>query len=206
MAYKYDVFLSYYRSDENHANWVDNTFYSLFKTFLSDALNKKVEVFKDTNDILSGQEWNMKIREGLIHSKIMIPIFSPGYFRSEWCKKELAVMDYRQISCGYMSAANPDGIVVPMRVRDGEFFPGSVTSRMQIRDFNDCFRVGIEINKPPIFYKFQDQLDSWVKDVAYAYNKAPDWNDDWKQDRWINDAWVNLNRFDTIKNNAAPTL
>jgi hypothetical protein len=47
MEYEYDVFLSYNRKFP-HGEWVDDIFFPLFKSYLDEALNKDVKIFKDS--------------------------------------------------------------------------------------------------------------------------------------------------------------
>lgn len=206
MAYEYDVFISY-RCKFPHGRWVIDTFLPLFKPFLEDALNvKEVKIFVDVEDIKSGQAWDSKIRNALIRSRILIPILSPAYFHSDWCKREFAFIDYRQIRCGYMTDENPDALIVPIRIFDGDSFPQYVKGRVQIRDFTNFSRVGIEGAQVPRYIEFQDNLLSWVNDVALAYNRAPVWNDEWMNPEWIENSWQNLDQLDIAKSTQAPIL
>lgn len=102
MAYKYDVFLSYKRKTFL-GEWVHNEFCRFFQVYLEEALGYDVDIFIDTEEIINGEAWKRKIESALIHSKVMVSICSSNYFNSEWCIKEFAFMDYRQIKHGYMT-------------------------------------------------------------------------------------------------------
>ena len=204
MAYQYDVFLSYNRKFP-HGDWVNDIFYPLFKPYLEEALNiKSVKIFKDTTDIKSGQAWEKKIKNAVIHSKIMVSIFSPAYFNSEWCKREFAIMDYRQRQCGFLTIENPNGLIIPLKIFDGEHFPEYANS-LQIFDCNNFNRVGA-VKQSPLYIEFQGMLQKWVEDVAIAYNNVPEWNDAWKHADWINKSWVDLDRLNSSSSKKPPTL
>jgi TIR domain-containing protein len=206
MAYQYDVFLSYNRKYP-HGKWVNETFYPFFKSYLEDALNiKEVKIFKDTDDIKSGQAWPAKIKNALIHSRILVCILSPAYFHSEWCKKEFAIIDYRQRQCGYMTTENPNGLIVPIKIFDGEHFPEYVNDELQIDDFNRFLRIGIELAATPLYIEFQDRLIAWVDSVAHAYNHAPPWNNNWVHPDWIEESWRNLDQLSSTSSKKPPKL
>jgi hypothetical protein len=206
MAYEYDVFLSYNRKYP-HGKWVNENFYPLFKSYLEDALDiKEVKIFKDIEEIKSGQAWDSKIKSALLHSRIMVSIFSPAYFHSEWCKKEFAVIDYRQRRSGYQTVENPNGLIVPIKIFDGEHFPDYVNQTLQISDFNKYSRLGIDTSPTPLFVEFQDNLILWIKSVAHAYTNAPDWNEEWKNPDWINKSWENIDRLSGTSSKKPPIL
>jgi hypothetical protein len=203
MAYKYDVFLSYNRKFP-HGKWVNETFYQFFKSYLEDALNiRETRIFKDTDEIYSGQAWDLKIKNALIHSKIMVCVLSPAYFQSEWCKKEFAIMDYRQVQSGFLTIDNPNGLIVPIKIFDGEHFPPYANS-LQIADFNKFSRLGLE--KTPLYTDFQEHLLAWMPNVTHAYNNAPEWNNDWKHPGWIEKSWNDLDKLNSSPSKKPPTL
>jgi len=199
MAYKYDVFLSY-NCKLPHGVWVTDAFLPLFKSYLEEALNvREVTIFKDNQEIYAGQDWDRKIKNALLHSRIMVSIFAPAYFNSEWCKKEFLIMDYRQRKCGYMSNQNPNGIIVPIKISDGDSFPEYAHS-FQMSNFNLFSRVGLQAIKTQRFIDFQDSLLDWVESVAHAHRNAPAWDDNWKHPDWINDALLAGHKLESSPN------
>ncbi len=181
MAYQYDVFLSYSRMPIHHS-WVNDIFLELFEPYLTETLNQKVRIFKDDKEIESGQDWSNRIKSALAHSKCMISIYTPAYFRSEWCVKEFAIMDYRQQQLGFTTLDDPRRLILPINIFDGVHFPKYAT-RFQYVDFRDFIWKGIEKTQP--YIDFQRELLTWVEQVAKAINECPDWNADWLQDEWL---------------------
>lgn len=204
MSYQYDIFLSYKRP-KPESKWVDETFYPKFVEYICEALNKDAVIFKDTDEIKTGQTWDLKIKSALIHSKIMVSVFSAAYFRSEWCKKEFAFMDYRQKQCGLSTIENPNGLIVPIKIFDGEHFP-EYANRLQISDFNKFYRDSLHLTNSPVYIDFQDRLDIFVQDVALAYNNAPEWNEEWKQPEWISNAWKGIEKLNGLSDKTNPKL
>ncbi len=166
MDYTYDIFLSYTRKHP-HSQWVNEIFYPLFVPYVEDALNSKINIFKDDNEIRSGSDWEKVILNSLLQSRIMVPILSPSYFMSEWCKREFQVFHYRQIKQGFMSAQNPYGLIVPIRINDGDFFPDCV-KKIQSLDCRNHFRIGEGFKSTARYVELQDKLIYWANEVAQA--------------------------------------
>lgn len=183
MSYQYDVFLSYNR--EHHTTWwVDNIFYPLFVTYLGFALNKDIKIFKDTEEIETGSAWPQRLKNALAHSMCMVSIFSPPYFRSQWCMKEFAIMYYRQKQLGYLTVKKPTGLIIPVKVFDGEHFP-DYARKLQMLDCVDYFLVGDFVKKSPVYLDIQRILKEWIYDVVKAINNAPEWSKDWLTQEWL---------------------
>jgi len=183
MSYEHDVFLSYNRKFPSE-EWVEKVFYPFFVPYLADALNKDVFVFKDTEEITSGSSWPNHLKHALTHSKCMVSIFCPAYFRSQWCMKEFSAMYFRQTQPGYLTINNPNGLIVPLNIFDGEHFPPYV-QELQIMDCKAYYRVGDGFKLTPAYIEFQALLQNWVYDVAKAVNNAPAWDPAWIEDKWL---------------------
>ena len=85
-ALEYDVFISYARRD-NQTRWVSglrDAIYDDFKEFSSEPFR----IFLDTEAIRSRQDWELRLRQGLRSSRVLLVCLSPNYLRSEYCKWE----------------------------------------------------------------------------------------------------------------------
>jgi hypothetical protein len=183
MSYRYDIFLSYNRKFP-HGQWVDEIFYPLFVPYLEDALNKDAKIFKDTKDIEAGSSWPQRLKNALAHSKCMVSIFSPSYFRSRWCMKEFTVMYYRQKQLGYLTVDKPTGLIFPVNIFDGEHFP-DYARELQMLNCVDFNLVGDFVKKSQVYLDIQKALQEWVYDVAKAINEAPVWDGAWLTKEWL---------------------
>lgn len=204
MAYQYDVFLSYNRKFP-HGEWVNDIFYPLFVSYLEDALNQDVRVFKDDTEIKSGEAWKLRIEKSLVYSKVLVAIFSPAYFRSEWCSKEFAVMNYRQKNLGYLSYEKPNGLVIPLKIFDGEHFP-EYANNLQMLDLIEYNRVGGGVKQTELYINLQGKLQEWVYEVAAAINAAPQWDESWNTSDWIEKTFEGLGVVVEPENIKPPTL
>jgi hypothetical protein len=204
MAYEYDIFLSYNRKYP-HGEWVNEIFYPLFKSYVDEALNKDVRIFKDAQEIQTGNDWRLKIRNALIKSKVMVSIFSPSYFRSEWCMREFSAIYYRQKSLGFLTLQNPTGLIVPIKIFDGEHFP-EYANELQILNCIEFNRVGPGVKNTNLYIDLQGKLQDWVSDVAAAFDKAPDFDSQWMNEDWVEKAFraLSIEELPTVIN--PPTL
>ena len=182
MAYEHDVFISY-KSGGLLGDWVHEIFLTDFEEILKNALNRDVKIFVDKYDILSGAAWPERIKRALMHSKCLIPIWSPVYFSSEWCNYEYNAFHDREKRLGYRTTDNPGGLMVPVRIFDGEYFP-DCAKRIQCFDCRDFLRTAYGFKKTTDYTKFQGLLMKWIqRDLVECINNAPTWSD--KFEMWV---------------------
>jgi hypothetical protein len=190
MGYDYDIFLTYLRSNPLSLQWVNDIFYPLFEPLVSEAANAHVRIFKDTESIMSGMNWKNRIKQALAHSKIMVPVFSPLYFQSKWCLREFTAMYYRQCQLNLATINNPNGLILPVKIFDGQHFPQQAAD-IHTLDCTSYFRVGEAVKTSLIYLELQEKLIGWVDQVAAAIQAAPAWDAAWKSDAWLEDPYKN---------------
>jgi len=111
MGYEYDAFVSYKRGFP-FGDWVHETFLPLFEPLLVNALNQpSAKVFVDTAEIRPGESWPISLKNALAHSRCLVAIWSPSYFHSESCKRELSVLLRRERQEGYRTLQKPNGLI-----------------------------------------------------------------------------------------------
>lgn len=57
-------------------------------------------IFRDTQDIAWGQHWEQRISDSLDAVTFLIPILTPGFFKSQWCREELERFLQREAQLG----------------------------------------------------------------------------------------------------------
>ncbi len=191
MAYQHDVFISY-RRDPLAEEWVHGEFLRLFITHLREAVGgRAINVFIDKQSIEEGDAWPQRLKNGLARSRCMVSILMPSYFHSEWCTREFAVMENRSRQLGMWTNEEPGGLIVPICISDGEFFPETAKT-LQARSFHDYFRVGSGFRNLDPYQNFQAEIIEWVQKVAKAIDRAPkDWNPEWLTEDWLDKVPVN---------------
>lgn len=104
MEFEYDVFISYAwvkEEDEEsseYQDWAKQFKKALEKRYRA-ITRKKLKVFLDTKSLRIGDRFEEEIEAKLPKCKIFIPIISPCYYDSEYCKREFLHFYQHQESC-----------------------------------------------------------------------------------------------------------
>jgi len=186
MGYNFDVFISYKRCDLFNG-WVHDIFEPLFRELLEEELAdvkpEGVKLYIDKN-ISGGVAWQKDIKKALATSRCLVPLWSPRYFKSEWCRYELAVIINRQKRLGYHTIEFPNGLIIPFTINDGERFPAVINEI----EYFDCsmFAYSTKAFKDSIKYiEFRSKMYDWVNIVANAIKKSPNWDPLWLEPEWL---------------------
>lgn len=183
MGYEWDIFISYTR-DELVTDWVHDTFYPTFLNRLRIHYGQEPMIFIDDRDIHYGDAWPEKLKNALAKSRLLLCIWSPLYFAREWCLNELKVICYREKQLNLQTLENPCGLIIPIKIQDGEYFPKE-TSEKQCKDFSDYFYEGIR-NNTDLFLGFQKEIDSLVDEVNKTLRtRIPDWSNAWIENNFF---------------------
>lgn len=89
----YDVFISYSRA---HKDWVNNNVLIPLKSYKKPD-GSKLNIFFDKNSIPAGSDFFKKIKNGIINSKMFIPIVSEDFFDRDYCEEEWSNADNRRV-------------------------------------------------------------------------------------------------------------
>jgi hypothetical protein len=115
--YQYDVFFSYKRHSLT-LEWTKGVV-RLLRLWLEHEVGREISVFVDEDCIETGDRWPEKLREALKCSRCMVCVWSPPYFRSNWCMSEWRSFREREKQLNMTS----HGLIVPVRFHDGDHFP-----------------------------------------------------------------------------------
>lgn len=132
--YQYDVFVSYKREPAGHqliTPWLDKVLDRIEFGLRQHVGGKRVRMFIDRTEITGGDQWADKIRKALRTAKCLLPIWSPEYFRSDWCmiewqsfvSREQLLKDNGHAACK---------LIVPIKVFDGQWFPKETKGIQQL--------------------------------------------------------------------------
>lgn len=84
----YDVFISYAHHDDSaHGNWVQQFNDKLAADFRS-RTGQKLQIFLDREGLNAGNVLSDRLKIALNESAVFIPILSPAYLASPWCRRE----------------------------------------------------------------------------------------------------------------------
>jgi hypothetical protein len=87
-------------------------------------------------------------------------------------------MWYREHKLGYRTDVNPNGLILPVKVYDGEYFP-EYARKVQMQDLSEYARVGPGFQKTERYIGFQDTMFNWIPEVAKTVSSVPAWNEEW---------------------------
>lgn len=85
--FKYDVFLSYARADDLADEWI-RRFEERLRNYLL-QLQPEIAIFKDTRALDVNQRFDAVIRDALRQSAVLLPVISPAFQRSAYCRQEV---------------------------------------------------------------------------------------------------------------------
>jgi hypothetical protein len=177
MDYEYAVFISY-RRNRLYDPWARDIFRPLLEARLQALAIHPARVFLDSTDIRSGQEWTTRVAHALCHSRCLVALWTPDYFRSDPCLWELTTMLTRERAHGFQTSSNPLGLVVPIRCCDGQNYPKAVQGRQQL-DFRRYYLAGNFRNRS-LYFSLQQELNDWVETtLAEVIAATPAWQDSW---------------------------
>lgn len=173
MPYEHDIFISYKRS-VMWTPWVLEEFKPRLEGFLESEVGPSL-VFADDN-IQAGAHWEEVLHSKICRSKIMIALLSASYFKSPWCKKELALMLEREQICAHLMNQSNHGLIIPIRL-GGEGFPKRIAD-IQRLDFARHANPDISKQTLPA-YNFSNDIQSLAKIISDSLFQAPSWESSW---------------------------
>lgn len=176
-GYEFDVFISYERSPIATTPWVTNFFYPYLQDWLKQKLGgQPVQVFIDQESIKPGQRWPQRLQDALVVSKCLVPVFSGGYFLSQWCSSEWANFVEREGILGLDSSA--ESLIVPIIHNDGKWLTPKAKEYNHI-DFSGCHSPSPNFPNEPTFPLFYRKIQELAEAVAERVSNAPPFDPTW---------------------------
>jgi TIR domain len=175
-GYEWDVFVSY-RRNGNVGSWVQNHLAPVLVRCLEDELPESPRIFIDTQQDV-GTKWPDNIVRALVRSRLLLAVWSPSYFTSQWCLAEWQTMLLREQLLGIGSPANPIGLVYPIVFSDGDSFPPE-TRRVQQVCFKDWRVPYPHFRKSVQYVDFHWAVVRVAEDLAKRLPSCPIWRRDW---------------------------
>ncbi len=83
------AFMSYVRLVDKHDHGRLTEFGERLSTEVQVQSGTEFPIFQDRNDIKWGQNWKQRLDESLDEVMFLIPIITPGFFKSRPCRDEL---------------------------------------------------------------------------------------------------------------------
>jgi len=117
---------------------------------------KPFNIFQDVDDIKPGDAWRKKLDRAIQAAQLFIPILTPSFFTSEFCRREAqAFLDYE-------ARAERDDLVLPIYLIDtpklddaNQRVADDLASRLHERQYEDwrslSFKLGHDDTRPRIY-------------------------------------------------------
>lgn len=155
----YDVFVSY-RNDDPVRVWVRRDFGPLFAGRLVELLGWP-KVFFDYKDLQAGDVLKVELRDALLSSRILIPVWSPAYFFSRWCVSELQAFRAQQ-----------HGVVVPVLFANRGGLPDEFRDDVLMADFTEYAFTARGWRKTSSYVQFEKRVQDLAATVAKRLTMA----------------------------------
>jgi hypothetical protein len=175
VSYEWDVFLSYPRTAHVQP-WIDKHFLPVFKGHLEGLLPHDPRIFIDS-DLSTGVQWPEHIRNALLRSRVMIAVWTPPYFRSQWCMAEWVTMLQREQALIEAGKPAATGLIYPIKYSDGNNFD----NRAKATQFHDLSRFTYKYDcflDSTLYLQFDDEVRQIAEDIDAKLAEAPDWSPD----------------------------
>lgn len=111
------AFFSYAQADDQHDGGQLSEFRERLSAEVEVQTGRKFPIFQDLQDVYWGQDWDRRIKDSLDAVIFLIPMLTPSFFRSEYCREEVERFLVRERKLGrtdlilpvyYVSTRNQD--------------------------------------------------------------------------------------------------
>ncbi len=106
------AFLSYTRFDDNFLNGGISALREALELAVQARTGKKFNIFQDVDDIKPGDAWRKKLDRAIEAAQLFIPILTPSFFESDFCRGEAEAF------LAYEARAGRDDLVLPIYLID----------------------------------------------------------------------------------------
>jgi len=146
----------------------------LLSFWLQQEIDREVKMFVDEETIETGDRWPEVLREALKGSRCMVSIWSPAYFRSNWCFSEWASFLEREKRLKMRS----HGLIAPLVFHDGERFPrdAQIVQWTNVEKYASTARAFWD---SPRVIELEDEIKKFACAVAKMVASAPPFEEDW---------------------------
>lgn len=176
MTYKFDIFVSYRRT-ETIGGWVKNHLVPRLQLRLNEIAPRNVEVFCDFK-MADGVNFPAELRNQIKASGLLLSIWSADYFRSTWCMAEWESFRERQKQLGLFTDDHTQGLVYPIRYSDGKYFHPEAKIVQYRKDFSQLNYPDEAFRNTPKYLEFDDLVKQVAEDLVVRLNDIPAWSAD----------------------------
>lgn len=175
--YEYDIFISYRRRGPAFS-WVKEYFHPMLEQWLPEHVPVTYEpkIFIDSQ-IETGAEWPAKLRHALKTSRCVLPVLSPEYLRSPWCRAELASMRKREEALRLRTEQNSGGLIYAVVFASPTLLPDDIRKHIQYKDLSAWATNQANFRESKHFEAFEEEVKLICQELWSMIQRAPTWEE-----------------------------
>jgi hypothetical protein len=165
------AFLSYARIDDTYDQGKLTQLRNRLSLGVRVCTGKEFHIFQDRQDIQWGQPWVARLRESLEDVVFLIPIITPSFWGSEWCREELKLFLEREESLGR------NDLILPIYYRTCKIFEDidllnqdELASSIHQRQMEDWRLLRGEPLDSPVV---AEKIERMAEQIGNALSRAP---------------------------------
>jgi hypothetical protein len=158
------AFMSYTHEDDNHDGGRLTQFRERLTGEIRMQIGQEFRIFQDRKDIQWGQNWKERIEESLDAVTFFIPILTPSFFKSQYCRNELQRFLNRE------QKLRRNDLILPVyyvgcRLVDEEMErrTDELAQALAVHQYADWRKLRFEPFDSPVVMKALEQLASQVR-------------------------------------------
>jgi TIR domain len=175
VAYEYDIFLSYRRTD-TVGRWVRNHLLPRLGLRLNEASPVSVRISCD-KQIESGARWPEELKSRIRQSGLLLMVCSADYFRSDWCVAEWESFREREKQLGLIGPGRTQGLIYPIRYADGDHYHHDLQVTQCNMDFSSLNYPDEVFSRCPEYIQFDRLVQDMARELISLLKRLPAWQD-----------------------------
>jgi hypothetical protein len=150
----------------------------LLRDCLDATLPSAPRIFIDQSQP-TGVHWPTHIQTALLESKLMVAVWTPPFFRSDWCLAEWKSMLEREDLLAGQGIKPARGLIYPVVYSDGKHFDAKAKERQYQTNLSsftypyECFK------ESGAYLQFYDAVMSIAQEIEDHLGQVPPWQPNW---------------------------
>lgn len=145
------AFLSYVRADDEHERGRITALRARLEGEVRMQTGKPFSIFQDRKDISWGQQWRERLDTELFNVTFLIPVITPGFFTSAFCRDEVEKFQVRERQLGKNTLILPIYYLAADEMFQSSSDQDSIATILSQRNYADWRKLRFkELNSPEI--------------------------------------------------------
>lgn len=167
---QWDAFMSYNRFNNDANDGYLSRFRRKLELMVSERLGRTYRIFQDSADIVTGDEFEERLRTVLSKSTILIPILTPHFLNSDWCRREFDYFWQKEQRTGKSPTVVPIHFVECEQMKDlSRFTIDSVERRIAAYQWAEWHKIRF---RPLSDAAVKSQMDNLAGHIHLLHKRA----------------------------------